>query len=56
MFRKIVGRYCRRIASLPADKVKIWQTFPVRGWILLDPTLPDRQSFAAEKNICECRI
>ena len=34
MFRRIVGRYCDRIASLP-DKVKIWQTFPARGWILL---------------------
>lgn len=34
MFRKIVDRYCDRIASLP-DKVRIWQTFPVRGWILL---------------------
>ena len=26
MFRRIVRRYCDRIASLP-DKVKIWQTF-----------------------------
>ena len=34
MFRKIVSRYCERIASLP-DTVKIWQTFPTRGWILL---------------------
>ena len=34
MFRRIVTRYCERIASLP-DKVRIWQTFPVRGWILL---------------------
>ena len=34
MFRRIVGRYCDRISSLP-DKVKIWQTFPARGWILL---------------------
>lgn len=34
MFSKIVNRYCNRIASLP-DQVKIWQTFPVRGWILL---------------------
>lgn len=34
MFRRIVRRYCDRIASLP-DKVKIWQTFPTRGWILL---------------------
>lgn len=34
MFRRIVDRYCGRIAFLP-EKVKIWQTFPVRGWILL---------------------
>ena len=34
MFRRIVGRYCRRIASLP-DRVKIWHTFPTRGWALL---------------------
>ena len=34
MFRKIVNRYCRRIASLP-ENVKIWQTFPTRGWVLL---------------------
>lgn len=34
MFRKIVRRYCDRIASLP-DKARIWQTFPTRGWILL---------------------
>ena len=33
-FRRIVDRYCRRIASLPVS-VKIWQTFPARGWILL---------------------
>ena len=34
MFRRIVNRYCGRIPSLPA-KVKIWQTFPARGWILI---------------------
>ena len=34
MFRRIVDRYCDRIAALP-EKVKIWQTFPLRGWILL---------------------
>lgn len=34
MFRKIVDKYCDRIASLP-DKVKIWQTFPSRGWTLM---------------------
>ncbi len=34
MFRRIVDRYCGRIASLPA-KVQIWHTFSLRGWILL---------------------
>ena len=34
MFRRIVNRYCGRIASLPAN-VKIWHTFPARGWILI---------------------
>lgn len=34
MFRRIVKRYCQRIASLP-DRVKIWQTFPARGWFLI---------------------
>lgn len=34
MFRRIVDRYSERIASLP-ERVKIWQTFPLRGWILL---------------------
>lgn len=34
MFRRIVDRYSERIASLP-KRVKIWQTFPLRGWILL---------------------
>lgn len=34
MFRRIVDRYCDRIASLP-EKVTIWQTFPTRGWILI---------------------
>ena len=34
IFRRVVNRYCESIASLP-DKVKIWQTFPIRGWILL---------------------
>ena len=34
MFRRIVKRYSDRISMLP-DKVSIWQTFPVRGWILL---------------------
>lgn len=34
MFRRIVDRYSERIASLP-ERVKIWRTFPLRGWILL---------------------
>lgn len=34
MFRRIVDRYCCRIALLPS-KVQIWHTFPLRGWILL---------------------
>lgn len=34
MFRRIVDRYSERNASLP-ERVKIWQTFPLRGWILL---------------------
>lgn len=34
MFRRVVNRYCDRIASLP-DRVKVWHTFPVRGWILM---------------------
>ena len=34
MFRRIVDRYCERIASLPG-KVRVGQTFPTRGWILL---------------------
>ena len=34
MFSRIVERYSDRIASLP-EKAKIYQTFPVRGWILL---------------------
>lgn len=34
MFRKIVRRYSQRIASLP-DKTNLWQTFPLRGWILI---------------------
>lgn len=34
MFRKIVNKYSLRIYSL-SENVKIWQTFPLRGWILL---------------------
>jgi hypothetical protein len=43
IFRKIVDRYSARIAALPSEKsyeqasaqVHIWQTFPLRGWIML---------------------
>ncbi len=34
MFRRIVARYSARIAALPAV-APIWQTFSLRGWILL---------------------
>lgn len=34
MFSRIVDRYSARIASLPL-KTNIWQTFPLRGWILV---------------------
>lgn len=34
MFRRITDRYSSRIASLP-ESVRIWQTFPLKGWILL---------------------
>jgi len=34
MFRKIVDRYSTRIATLP-KKTTLWQTFPLRGWILI---------------------
>lgn len=30
MFRRIVDRYCDRIARLP-EKVKVWHTFPTRN-------------------------
>ena len=47
MFRKIVDRYSARIAALPSEqstartseqstaRVHIWQTFPLRGWIMI---------------------
>ena len=35
MFRRIVGRYTSRIAALPEDGLKLWHTFPTRGWVLL---------------------
>lgn len=34
MFRGIVRRYVSHIASLP-ERTSIWQTFPVRGWVLV---------------------
>lgn len=34
MFSKIVDRYSARIAALP-EKTSFWQTFPLRGWILI---------------------
>ncbi len=35
MFRRIVGRYTSRIAALPEDGLRLWHTFPKRGWVLL---------------------
>lgn len=34
MFTRIVDRYSARIAALP-QKTSVWQTFPLRGWILI---------------------
>ena len=34
MFRKIVDKYSARIEALP-PKTSLWQTFPLRGWILM---------------------
>ena len=34
MFRRIVKKYSSRIETLP-EKASIWQTFPLRGWILI---------------------
>ena len=34
MFRRVTERYIGRIASLP-ERARIWQTFPLKGWILL---------------------
>ncbi|MBR1927644.1 MAG: hypothetical protein IJ840_07875 [Bacteroidales bacterium] len=34
MFRRIADKYSARIASLPG-KASFWQTFPLRGWILI---------------------
>lgn len=35
MFKAIVKRYSNRIASLPNERVMIWQTFSLRGWSVL---------------------
>lgn len=34
IFRRVVGKYVKRIASLP-DRMMLWQLFPLKGWILL---------------------
>lgn len=34
MFRKVTDKYSARISSLPG-KTSLWQTFPLRGWILI---------------------
>lgn len=34
MFSRIVDRYSARIADQP-QKTTVWQTFPLRGWILI---------------------
>ena len=34
MFRKIVDKYSAGIAALP-KRATFWQTFPLRGWILI---------------------
>lgn len=34
MFRGIVRKYIGHIASLP-ERTTVWQTFPLRGWILV---------------------
>jgi len=34
MFTHIVDKYSNRIAALP-EKTTFWQTFPLRGWILI---------------------
>lgn len=34
MFGLIVKRYSSRIAALP-ERTTLWQTFPLRGWILI---------------------
>lgn len=34
MFSRIVDRYSARLAAQP-QKTTVWQTFPLRGWILI---------------------
>jgi len=34
MFTRIVDKYAARIASQP-ERTSVWQTFPLRGWILI---------------------
>jgi uncharacterized membrane-anchored protein len=34
LFTRIVDKYAARIASQP-ERTSIWQTFPLRGWILI---------------------
>ena len=34
LFSRIVKRYSSRIAALP-ERTTLWQTFPLRGWILI---------------------
>ena len=34
MFRKIADRYSARIGSQP-ERTSLWETFPLRGWILI---------------------
>ena len=34
LFRRIVDKYAARIAAQP-EKTTLWQTFPLRGWILI---------------------
>ncbi len=34
IFHRVVNRYTARIATLP-EKNYLWQTFPLRGWLLI---------------------
>jgi len=35
MFTRIVDRYAARIEALPCHRPSVWQTFPLRGWVLI---------------------